>query len=105
MQFEEGPCCGPGAPVRPREEVEAAMEMAAGGPNGWRVSSMVGGLATYQRVRQITKYIEDNRRQVFDTQRRNLHRQRERLELKVLRCWVGNKGIAMKSYFKKYIHK
>lgn len=25
---------------------------------------MVGGLATYQRVRQITKYIEDNGRRV-----------------------------------------
>lgn len=57
------------------------------------VTSKVGALVTRSGARQENNYSDDG-------QRRDLQTRKGRLEWEGLRCWAGNKGTDMNSYFK-----
>lgn len=50
---------------------------------------------THRGVGQLNDDVEDNESQAPGGQRREMQTQKGRLELEVLRCWMGNKGIGM----------
>lgn len=50
------------------------------------MTSTIERLASYTRVRQINKCMEDNGNQVSDGQRRDVQTRKGRLELEVSRC-------------------
>lgn len=73
-------------PVRPREEVVVAVEIAVKGLRGWRSEQQAKVI--YRGGRQINNHIEDNGSQVSDGQGRDLQSWKWNLELEVLRHWI-----------------